>query len=67
MIEPKWSEQMNHSVQINYSRLEQELSDALKNAGDEKLRHIRDLMAQMGESSGQRVMITSYPACNSDV
>ncbi len=57
---------MDHSTQNDYSQLEKELSEALKNAGDEKFRHIRDLMNQMAEPSLRQIVITSYPACNSE-
>lgn len=57
---------MDHSTRADYSELERELSDALKNTGDEKVRQIRDYMIQMAVSSEQQVVVTSYPACNSD-
>jgi hypothetical protein len=59
---------MKNSVQADYSELEQELSEALGSAGDEKLRRIKELMIQMAESSPRKhVVISSYPACNSEV
>lgn len=56
---------MEHTTQQDFSKLERELTEALRLGGNEGIRTIRDLMNQMATLSETQIIYSSYPACNS--
>jgi uncharacterized protein YneF (UPF0154 family) len=56
-----------NQVRQEYSTLEKELRKQLEKSSPSQIAQIRSLMLEMAEKSSSRVVISTYPACNSEV
>jgi len=58
---------MDNKIAQDVSQLEKDLNELAMPEADDRLAHIRNILFQMADATPRQVIVSTYPACNSEV